>query len=596
MRSYAVCLVLGIAPLIASAAEPPAPASGRVWRPMAAWYPPENRLAKLTDPAVEHSEVRLRLGDDPRWADPRWNDDDWTVIARTGVPAQAGIFWLRLRVRTPPDIRVPGLVVMLGGGAHEFFWDGERVHASGLPGGEPGDEIAGLNNVQFELPSSALAPGEHVVALRMSIHRRPRIGDATARLFFYTVPPGAYRTLDARVRLLPAMAAGAMFTLGAAAWIFWFLADRRLVLGLLTALCFAAALLVAVAAAPATFSYPAHWSYYRSLAHVGLTAAVAALSVTAAWQQLAPPATRAWLFLPFAVGALLGWADVSAGFNTLYLLWRAGFAALLAIGLYALWRRRAESGWVLGGALLSFALFEQAPKHFDKTGFIPGYLPLLLGLIAAIATQVRRERRQSQETALKAARLELELLRKTIQPHFLLNTLTTLVQLVEESPPKAARLIHDLAAEFRSLTRLASESEVTLGDELALCRAHLRVMSARTEVPWTLEERNVDLGERVPPALFLTLIENGFSHQRPSRGDTTFRLEGTTAGPRVRYVFVSPGKIRRDAPAEHGGTGLRYVRTRLEENVPGGWRLDQRETPEGWETTIEFVPSARARP
>jgi hypothetical protein len=588
-----VCSVLGLAPLIAAVAEP---AAGRVWQPMAAWYGPGVRVAQLTDLAVEHSEVRLKLGDDPQWAKPPWNDDDWTVVARNALPADAGIFWLRLRVRTPPDMPVPGLVFIGGGLAHEFFWDGERIHGSGRPGHGPDEEIVGMNNVQIELPSSAVAPGEHVIALRVSTFRRQSVGVTKASLFLYTVPPEAYRSLDGRLRLLPAMGTGAMLTLGAVAVVFWFLADRRLVLGVLATLCLASALLVAVAAAPWTISYPADWGFHQSMARVGLTATVVALSVATAWQQLAPPAGRAWLLAPVVVCALVSWVDVAVGIDRIFLTWRIGFVAILAIGVTGLRRRRAESGWVIGGALTSFALFENAPRHFDKTGFVLGYTPLLLGLIAAVAIQVRRERRQSHETALKAARLELELLRKTIQPHFLLNTLTALTQLVEESPPKAVRLIHDLAAEFRSLTRLAAESEVTLADELALCRAHLCVMSARTEVPWTLETRNVDLGARVPPALFLTLIENGFSHQRPSPGATTFRLEGGSAGANVRYVFLSPGKIRGEARAESGGTGLRYVRTRLEENFPGAWRLEQRETPDGWETTIEFAPAARARP
>jgi hypothetical protein len=37
-----------------------------------------------------------------------------------------------------------------------------------------------------------------------------------------------------------------------------------------------------------------------------------------------------------------------------------------------------------------------------------------------------------------------------------------------------------------------------------------------------------------------------------------------------------------------GGTGLRYVRARLEESFPGAWSLSQDAVPEGWETIIEL--------
>lgn len=595
MRVIVAGFLLSVAPLFA--AEPPAASPpAREWRPLADWYRPDLRIPRLADRAVEHSEVRLRFGDDPRWAEPGLDDSDWAVIERTMVPARAGIFWLRLRVRFPPGTPAPDMVIVGGSAAHEFFWDGVRVHVAGRPGGQPDAEVAPLNQVRFELPAAAIAPGEHVVALRMSTFRRARVGDASVPLFLSTVPAEAYRALDAQLRLFPAMGAGAMLVLGAAAVVFWFLADRRLVLGLIAALCFAAALLVVVAAAPSTLSYSASLIFYASLSRLALTVVVVSLSVAAAWQHLAAPSARVWLLAPLAVLGLLAWAGASAGPTSTFLLWRAGFVAVLAIGFGAVRRRRAESAWVIGGALVSFALFEQSPRHFDTTGFILGYPPLLIGLIAAIALQVRRERQHAREIALRAARLELELLRKTLQPHFLLNTLTALAQFVEESPPTAVQLINDLATEFRALTRLAAEREIALADELALCRTHLRIMSARTEVPWTLETENVELDQMVPPALFLTLIENGFSHQRPRPGDSVFRLAGQSSAAGVRYVFFSPGKPRREAGAAHNGTGLRYVRTRLDESFPGAWLLDQRETAEGWETTIGIPRSAAVRP
>jgi LytS/YehU family sensor histidine kinase len=226
-------------------------------------------------------------------------------------------------------------------------------------------------------------------------------------------------------------------------------------------------------------------------------------------------------------------------------------------------------------------------------GFFPVLLPALLGLAVAVALRLRMERREAHAAQLATARLETELLKKNLQPHFLLNTLTALSEVVEQDPPGAVRLINDLAGEFRSLTRMSGEKRVSLGQELDLCRAHLRVMSVRTKVAWSLDAAGVDESAPVPPAMFLTLIENGFAHQRVAGAAGVFVLRMTPlpAGA-VRYTFLSPGEVRTEPARAPGGTGLRYVRARLEESFPTAWTLTQRAVEEGWETVVELRTTA----
>ncbi|HEX2100996.1 MAG TPA: histidine kinase, partial [Candidatus Synoicihabitans sp.] len=219
----------------------------------------------------------------------------------------------------------------------------------------------------------------------------------------------------------------------------------------------------------------------------------------------------------------------------------------------------------------------------------------LLGVLAAVAIRLRDERRRAVEARLSAARLEVELLRKNLQPHFFLNTLTALSEVVERNPSGAVRLIEDMAEGFRALSRMSGEKQVPLAQELELCRAHLRVMNVRTGVACRLQTECVDGTEPVPPALFLTLIENGFAHQQVREGVREFVLRATPLAGAARYTFFSPGEIKvRPARAE-GGTGLRYVKARLEESFAERWLLRHEAVPGGWETVIEIqcVPGAR---
>jgi LytS/YehU family sensor histidine kinase len=217
---------------------------------------------------------------------------------------------------------------------------------------------------------------------------------------------------------------------------------------------------------------------------------------------------------------------------------------------------------------------------------------LVLSVFAALGLQIRDERRRAQEARLQAARLEIELLKKSLQPHFLLNTLTALSEVVERDPAGAVALIDDLAAEFRTLARMSGEKQIPLAQELDLCRAHLRVMSTRTGIAWTLQTGEIDPAASVPPALFLTLIENGFVHQRRSGGSTAFQLRMEQLAGLARFVFLSPGEMRTNPGRPAGGSGLRYVMARLEESFPQRWSFDQHAVASGWETVIEIRGSA----
>ncbi len=93
----------------------------------------------------------------------------------------------------------------------------------------------------------------------------------------------------------------------------------------------------------------------------------------------------------------------------------------------------------------------------------------------------------------------------------------------------------------------------------------------------------------VPPAVFLTLIENGFAHQKVTGESAAFVLGSERpAGGGVRYTFFSPGAVRADPARPAGGTGTRYVKARLAESFPGGWSLHGGAVDGGWRTTIEI--------
>jgi hypothetical protein len=382
--------------------------------------------------------------------------------------------------------------------------------------------------------------------------------------------------------------------MGLVAFVMWMVVARRPTLLLFSVLNALLALMVSLAAVRFLFPFPGDWTYPLGVGQALIVALGSGCLVILVLTHFEFPYRRQALIALATTDALVAWAH----FPTMLTIaqedfWRIAFGATLVSCAWAAWQRKRGAWLVMAGVLATVGLSELVTKQFMHSYFWPGqisvqwvFLPTLVGLLWSIALSVREERKQAREAKLTAARLEIELLKQNLHPHFLLNTLMALAQAVEEHPAKAVKLIDDLAEEFRSLSRISGEKQIPLARELDLCRAHLRVMSVRNESDLSLQTEGVDPSASVPPAVFLTLIENAFAHQRMDSGPAVFRLRAASRADGVCYWFFSPGQVvARPARAE-GGTGLRYIKARLEEGWPGGWRLDQAPVPGGWETII----------
>lgn len=184
-------------------------------------------------------------------------------------------------------------------------------------------------------------------------------------------------------------------------------------------------------------------------------------------------------------------------------------------------------------------------------------------------------RERLYQSKLRARRLERELLKKTIQPHFLMNTLAAIRALLLENPSIAARLLDELTGELNLILRMSRQSLVPVRDEIALCYHHLRVMELRREKGCRFSVRGVRGNETVPPLLFHTMMENGFTHADSPEGRLHFYLIKKEADGRSRYSFVvSNPKPERRIRRLKTGTGITYIKSRLEESYRGEWTLE----------------------
>ena len=205
------------------------------------------------------------------------------------------------------------------------------------------------------------------------------------------------------------------------------------------------------------------------------------------------------------------------------------------------------------------------PTHFVTFWAIVGTTWML-----RYATLSReRELRASQlETRLTSARLEA--LKMQLHPHFLFNTLNSILPLMFRDGEAASRTVVRLADLLRLSLQNETDDLIPLRKELDLLQVYLEIQKTRFQDRLTVRlDIAPDLGGALVPNLILQpLVENAIKHgiaARPGAGTVEVRVRRDGLG-RLSLLVRDDGP----GPPEGGrrgggeGVGLRNTRERLE--------------------------------
>lgn len=258
------------------------------------------------------------------------------------------------------------------------------------------------------------------------------------------------------------------------------------------------------------------------------------------------------------------------------------------IVLYALYRKKEHSLFILVGLALASILTVLDIVGQLWNGDTLGVLFFVICISILSSKEIATQNRKHREAVLRTARLENELLKRNIQPHFILNTLTSLQELVEQSPKKATKLIQALAEEFQLFSKVSGEKLISISDELKICNAHLRIMEFRKDTKYVLSTQGIKGTEKIPPGIFHTLIENGTTHGYASKKNGQFILTKESRKRLTRYILFNDSENEDIQEVMKKGTGLKYIETRLEESFPGLWKLTAQRVDNGWKVVIDI--------
>ncbi len=189
---------------------------------------------------------------------------------------------------------------------------------------------------------------------------------------------------------------------------------------------------------------------------------------------------------------------------------------------------------------------------------------------------------------LQLEQLEYQFLQKHIQPHFLMNSLMSLQQLVITDTENASKMIEALSEEFHLLTTMTKKKLVPIKDELDMCRTHLQIMSIQQRASYQLTVNGVTGDETIPPAVIHTLVENGITHGYSGNENANFELTKTNTAIGIQYRLFNDSRKQTNPKKTTTGSGLKYIEARLEECYPANWCLISKEVENGWEASIQI--------
>ncbi|MEN0068545.1 MAG: histidine kinase [Myxococcota bacterium] len=222
-----------------------------------------------------------------------------------------------------------------------------------------------------------------------------------------------------------------------------------------------------------------------------------------------------------------------------------------------------------------------------------------LYVLVALYERLRWARERSLLMEGLAHRSQLEALRSRINPHFLFNSLNSVIGLVPRNPDHARQMLWDLSDLLRRSLASVRHEASTLDEELQFLESYLRCerIRFRGRLAYRVHAAAEDRSLSVPSMLLQPLVENAVKHGMVDaqlleievigrRKNEGFRLEVRNSGTLV------PSPVR----APESGNGLELVRKCIAALYPETGRFALFED-EGWVVArVDYDPAERVRP
>jgi len=174
---------------------------------------------------------------------------------------------------------------------------------------------------------------------------------------------------------------------------------------------------------------------------------------------------------------------------------------------------------LLGGSPLQF--LEQEPQALITTSVSAILFGTAISYYFYARSRIAESQHRLQVESLNRVQIEqelteteLRLLQAQIEPHFLFNTLSNIIGLIDPKPHQAKKMLEDFTHYLRASLQRTRRQKSTLAQEVGLLKAYLSIQSVRMGERLNYHFDLPDDLEKIalPPLMIQPLVENAIKH------------------------------------------------------------------------------------
>ncbi|MCX6307204.1 MAG: histidine kinase [Bacteroidetes bacterium] len=218
-------------------------------------------------------------------------------------------------------------------------------------------------------------------------------------------------------------------------------------------------------------------------------------------------------------------------------------------------------------------------------------LTLGAGTTIKLMSKWLSEERMRKDAEKEQLKTNLALLRHQVSPHFFMNTLNNIHSLIEIDSEKAQDAVFRLSTLMRYLLYDSARNTIELKKEIEFINSFISLMQLRhsdeVEVTVVIPEK-VPVA-KIPPMLFISLLENAFKHgvSYPYKSFIYFELQ-------VSNTFLtciiknSKHKVAANYQGEYSGIGLDNIKESLKLLYEDNFQLNIRDKESEFEVDLKI--------
>jgi two-component system LytT family sensor kinase len=204
--------------------------------------------------------------------------------------------------------------------------------------------------------------------------------------------------------------------------------------------------------------------------------------------------------------------------------------------------------------------FLRQKENFLLSAFVTGILTYLTGLLVYLFVRMRNRKEAVEKLAIEA---DYKLTLRMVDVHFLINSLNTILELIERDKKLLEDFTNHLVRYLRGV--LTTAKIIPIRKELEIVKSYVFAEKVRKgrEIVLSIKADEKLLDEPIPSLILQPIVENAIRHGMPEDKDKPF---GISIGIKKKGKYILFTVLNNGRPIEefHPGIGLSLLIKKLE--------------------------------